>query len=327
MRSSHALIRFGLGVSLTLALAGSAFGRDAGADEQNPAPRLVSVRSYAPQQFRQSRIDYLAGEFPRQFPYRIAADPQGRIFVTDPAVSSVHVFDTLNNKRWEIRGDRRHRLTKPAYIAADADGNLYVTDIGLSGVLVYDATGLFVRTIGSGEFSMPSGVWVDRPRRRLYVADCWRGEVLSFDLEGNPLRVFGSEGRGPGQFACPRDLTVQGDKLLVLDAGNFRFQILDLQGKVLGILPFGADRKPFAFALDGADNLYYADMYSGGLVAIDPNGKMLGELEGQREPGQWVERPSCPNFVSLTPDARGNILALRPSLRVEVVQIVGNTAR
>jgi hypothetical protein len=23
--------------------------------------------------------------------------------VTDPAVSSVHVFDTLKNKRWEIR--------------------------------------------------------------------------------------------------------------------------------------------------------------------------------------------------------------------------------
>jgi DNA-binding beta-propeller fold protein YncE len=244
--------------------------------------------------------------------------------VTDPAVSSVHVFDTVSKKRWEIRGDRQHRLTKPAYIAADTDGNIYVTDLGLSGVIVYDPSGRFLRTIGSGEFNMPSGVWVDRPNRKLYVSDCWRGEVLSFDLQGIPLRVFGSQGRGPGQFACPRDLVVHGDKLLVLDAGNLRFQIFDLQGQLLGIRPFEVDRKPFAFALDAADNLYYVDMYSGGLVAVDPHGKMVGELEARRARGQWVERPSCPNFVSIATDAQGNILALRPSLRVEVVQVVGD---
>jgi hypothetical protein len=65
-------------------------------------------------------------------------------------------------------------------------------------------------------------------------------------------------------------------------------------------------------------------MYSGGLVAVDPHGKVLGELEAQRERGQWIEHPSCPNFVSVAADARGDILALRPSLRVEVVQVVGN---
>jgi DNA-binding beta-propeller fold protein YncE len=297
---------------LILAFPGIARGSDTPGGEQGPASRLASVRSYAPRQFRQSRIDYLSGEFPKQFPYRMAADPQGRIFVTDPAVSSVHVFDTLNHRRWEIRGDRHHRLARPAYIAADADGNVYVTDLGLSGVIVYDASGWFLRTIGSGEFGMPSGVWVDRPNRKLYVSDCWRGEVRSFDLRGNPLRVFGSRGPGPGQFSCPRDLVVHDEKLLVLDAGNFRFQIFDLQGKVLGILPFGADR------------LYYVDMYSGGLVAVDPHGKVLGELEAQRERGQWIEHPSCPNFVSVAADARGDILALRPSLRVEVVQVVGN---
>jgi len=324
MRSPYAFACVALFIP-ALTLAGGARGSDPPPEEPSPKVRLASVRTYVPQQFRQSRIDYLSGEFPTQFPYRIAADPQGRIFVTDPAVSSVHVFDTRNNKRWEIRGDRHHRLTRPAYIAADADGNIYVTDLGLSGVIVYSATGWFLRTIGSGEFTMPSGVWVDREQRKLYVSDCWRGEVLSFDLRGNPLRVFGSEGREPGQFACPRDLVVQSGKLLVLDAGNFRIQIFDLQGHLLGILPFGVDRRPFAFALDASDRLYYADLYSGGLVAVDTQGKTVGELEAQRERGRWIEHPSCPNFVSVAADARGNILALRPSLTVEVVQIVDST--
>ena len=287
--------------------------------------QLASVRTYTPQQFRQSRMDYLSGEFPKQFPYRMAADPQGRVYVTDPAVSSVHAFDTVNGRRWEIRGDRHHRLSHPAYIAADEDGNVYVTDLGLSGVMVYEASGSFLRTIGSGELTTPSGIWVDRPNRKLYVSDCGRGEVQSFDLSGNPLRVFGSQGRGPGEFSCPRDVVVHGDKLLVLDAGNYRFQIFDLDGHLLGILPFGVDRSPFAFAIDGASRLYYTDMYSGGLVAVDPHGKTLGELDAQHRHGQWINHPSCPNFLAVAADAEGNILALRPSLEIEVVRVLASS--
>lgn len=321
MRSPQILHRFVV-LLVILALPQASRAGDPPAADQSSAFHLASVRTYVPQQFRQSRMDYLSGEFPQQFPYRIAADSQGKIFVTDPGASSVHVFDTLQGKRWEIRGDRRHRLTKPTYIAADSEGNVYVTDLGLSGVLVYDAWGLFLRTIGPGQFNMPSGVWVDRDHRMLYVSDCWRGEVLSFDLRGNPLRVFGSQGRGPGQFSCPRDLVVHGEKLLVLDGGNARFQIFDLQGRLLGILPFGKDRQPFAFALDASDRLYYLDLYSGGLVALDSQGKIVGELEAQRQLGEWIERPSCPNFLSVAADAQGNMLALRPSLKVEVVQVV-----
>ena len=323
MRSLSTLLRAAL-ILLVVTCAGTARSSDAPA-EQNPAIGLASVQTYVPQQFRQSLIDYLSGEFPQQFPYRMAADPHGRIFVTDPAVSSVHVFDTVNGKRWEIRGDRNRRLNHPAYIAADQDGNVYLTDLGLSGVIVYDASGQFLRTIGSGETSLPSGVWVDRENRMLYISDCGSNQVLSFDLAGNPLRVFGSEGRGPGEFSCPRDLVVYGNKLLVLDAGNDRFQIFDLHGKLLGILPFGADRRPFAFAIDGAGRLYYADMYSGGLVAVDPQGKTVGELDAQRQRGQWIKRPSCPNFLALAADAEGDILALRPSLKIEVVRLLTNS--
>ena len=323
MRSPHTLVR-AFGFLLVLTCAGIARSGHM-LDDQSPTLHLASVQTYAPQQFRQSLMDHLSGEFPQQFPYRMAADPQGRIFVTDPAVSSVHVFDTLHKTRWELRGDRYHRLTRPAYIAADADGNVYVTDLGFSGVMVYDASGSFLRTIGSDELTTPSGVWVDGANRKLYVSDCGRGEVQSFDLSGNPLRVLGGPGREPGHFNCPRDLVVHGDKLLVLDAGNYRFQIFDLSGHLLGILPFGSDRSPFAFAIDGADRLYYTDMYSGGLVAVDPHGKTLGELEAQRQHGQWIEHPRCPNFLAVAADAEGDILVLRPSLRIEVVRALADS--
>ena len=70
MRSSYTFLRSGLFwlTFLILGLAGSALGSDTPADTQNPALRLASVRTYVPQQFRQSRIDYLSGEFPTQFP-------------------------------------------------------------------------------------------------------------------------------------------------------------------------------------------------------------------------------------------------------------------
>ncbi len=299
----------------------------------NDAPRnqaksshLASLRTYAPREFQQSRLDRLSGGLTRGVPYRMAADSQGRILVTDPVLSVVHVFDTKQGKRWQIKGDRRHRLDMPAYIAVDADDNIYVTELGRSVVSVFQPSGRFVRTIGLGVLKLPTGIGVDKQNRRLYVADWIRDEILSFDLEGKALQVFGSWGTGPGQLRRPLDIALHGNTLAVLDAGNLRFELFDLQGNLRGIWPFGVNRTPIALAFDAAGNLYYSDLDSGGLVAMDPQGRVLAGF-GQRPFGQWVPRSSIRlNFTCLARDALGKILALRPTLEVEVFELTSNAA-
>ncbi len=300
-------------------------GNDAPQD-QGKSSHLASVRTYTPREFKLLWLDHLSGGLDQRLPYRMAADSQGRILVTDPILSVVHVFDTRQGKRWQMKGDRRHGLDRPVYIAVDADDNIYVTEFGRSVVSVFQPSGYFVRTIGFGVLKMPTGIWVDKQNRRLYVADRIRDEILSFDLEGKPLHMFGSWGAGPGQLRCPLDITLHGDTLVVLDAGNSRFELFDLQGNFRGQWPFGVNRTPVAFAFDAAGNLYYVDLDSGGMAVMDPQGKVLAGF-GQRLFGQWTPRESRQlNFICVALDALGKILVLRPTLDVEVVELVNDAA-
>ena len=289
---------------------------------QAKSSRLASLRTYAPGDFHQSLLDRLSGGLAQRVPYRMAADSQGRILVTDPVLSVVHVFDTRQGKRCQMKGDRRHRLDTPVYIAVDAEDNIYVTEWGRFVVSVFEPSGRFMRTIGLDVLKLPTGIWVDKQNRRLYVADWIRDEILSFDLEGKPLQVFGSWGTGPGQLRRPLDIVLHRDTLVVLDAGNSRFELFDLQGNFRGLWPFGVNRTPIAFAFDAAGNLYYVDLDSGGLVAMDPQGKVLAGFE-QRPFGQWTPRSSARlNFMCVALDALGKILVLRPTLDVEVFEPV-----
>ncbi len=301
-----------------------AWGGNDAPQHQVQSSHLLSLGTYAPRAFQQSLLDRLSGGLAQRLPYRMAADSQGRILMTDPALSVVHVFDIKQGKRWQIKGDRRHRLTAPAYIAVDANDNIYLTDLGRSVVFVLQPDGRFLRTIGVGTLRLPTGIWIDKQNRRLYVADWIRDEILSFDLEGKPLQVIGSWGAGPGQLLHPRDIVLHNDVLVVLDAGNSRFELFDLQGRLRGIWPYGPNRTPIALASDPAGNLYYADMDSGGVVAMDPQGKVLAGF-GQRPFGQWIPRSSTgPNFMSLALDPLGRILAVRPTFEVEVLELISD---
>lgn len=314
------------GVALLLLAAiltqsGKGRARNGVPQEQSESSHLVSRRTYAPGDFRQSRLDRLSGGLAQQFPYRMATDSKGRILVTDFGLSVVHVFDTRQGTRWQIRGDPHHRLGRPRYIVVDADDNIYVTDVWLSAVVVFQPDGRFKQTIGAGVFKVPTGLSVDTQNRKLYVADWWKGEILSFDLGGNLLQSFGSAGRGPGQLSGPTDVVLHGDTLVVLDADNSRFQLFDLQGNFRGTWPFGFNRTPVSFAFDAADHLYYVDLDSGGLVATNPQGKVLARFDPQRRFGQWIPRPSGPNFTCVEVNAQGEVLALRPNFHIEVIEL------
>jgi len=327
MRRLHAAA--GVTVLLLLALitqTRKAWGGNDAPHNQVKSSHLASLRTYVPQEFQQSLMDRLSGGLGQRFPYRMAADSQGRILVTDPSLSVVHVLDTRQGKRWQIKGDRQHRLNMPASIAVDANDNIYLTELWRSVIFVFQPDGRFLRTIGFGVLKLPTGIWMDKQTRILYVADWTRDEILSFDLEGNPLRVFGSWGTGPGQLLHPVDVVLHGDTLVVLDAGNSRFELFDLQGNFRGMWPFGPNRTPIALACDAAGNLYYVDLDSGGLVAVDPQGKVLAGV-GQRPFGQLVPPSSARlNFMCVALDARGRILALRPTLDVEVFELVSDAS-
>lgn len=292
--------------------------------DQNSGPNIRAVRTIVPEDFRESLKDRLSGGLDHQVSYRMTMDSQQRILVTEPFLSLVQVFDTKQGKRWQIRGDRNQRMIFPTYIAVDGEDNIYISDSVLAAVMVFQPDGHFLRTIGGGHPDLPFGIVVDQSNHMLYVADYCRDEIQVYTLDGQLQQIIAKRGTEPGDLNGPVDLVLHHGVIFVLDAGNARFQIFDLKGNSKGILPFGNDRLPVAFALDAAGNLYCVDLYSLGMLVLDPAGKPLTALDIKVPYGQPGRGATPPSFTSLSEDPSGSVLALRPGLTIDVVKLETN---
>ncbi|MBI3483728.1 MAG: 6-bladed beta-propeller, partial [Acidobacteria bacterium] len=183
-------------------------------------------------------VDLVAG--PPQFhrmvrPYGIALDSLGRVIVSDPGVPAVHILDFEKQKYEQLNGGKGQPFRSPMGVAVDAQDNIYVSDSGLGIVFVFDSKGRHKSSIGklqggAGFFQRPTGIAVDSAAKRLYVADTLRHKIYALDLTGRVLGSFGERGLRPGQFNFPTEIVVRGEKLLVVDAMNFRVQTLTRDG-------------------------------------------------------------------------------------------------
>ena len=289
-----------------------------------PTAQVTTVRTFDPHSFQESRIDRLSGGLTQQIPFRMVTDSQGRILVTDPFLSLVHVFDVKAGKRSQINGDHLQRMIFPTYIAVDADDNIYVSEPLRSMVNVFRPDGHYLRTIGGPQLYIPFGLAVDKVARRLYVADHYQDVVQVYSLEGQYLQTIGSRGTASGELLDPCDIALHHGMLFVLDKGNARFQFFDLDGNSKGAWPFGDNRSPASFALDPAGNLYAVDLRSLGMMILDPAGNPVGSFDVVRPYGQPRAANEYPSVTSLAPNPDGSMLALRPALTIDVLKLQPN---
>ncbi len=180
-------------------------------------------------------LDVVAGEpafHALVAPYSVVTDSHGRVIVTDPAQSGIHVFDFSTQKYKFIYRDKENDgLLSPQCVAVDAADNIYVTDSETGKIFVFEPNGKFQRVIGSlkggeGFFKRPTGIAIDSGTQRIYVSDTLRNKIFVLDMRGNVLQTIGKTGDGNGEFNFPTELRLHGDELVVVDAMNFRVQVL-----------------------------------------------------------------------------------------------------
>jgi len=235
-------------------------------------------------------LDVVAGE--PQFhslirPYSVVTDSRGRVIVTDPGAYGIHIFDFAQQKyKFVARHDKgKDRLLAPQCVAVDAQDNIYVTDSESGKVFVFDANGKFSRVIGSlkfgeGFFKRPTGIAVDSAANRIYVTDTLRDKIFVMDLEGSVLQTIGSEGTGDLEFNYPTELRLDGADLLVVDAMNFRVQVLDRSGGFrysIGHIgdATGAMFRPKGIGVDSEGDLYVVDAMWGVVQVFNRKGELL----------------------------------------------------
>jgi DNA-binding beta-propeller fold protein YncE len=220
-------------------------------------------------------------------PYSITTDSKGRVIVTDPGLHGVHIFDFGKEKyKFLSRLDTdKDPLVSPQCVAVDAQDNIYVTDSESGKVFVFEAGGKFQRVIGSlkygeGFFKRPTGIAVDSAAQRIYVSDTLRNQIFLMDMQGSVLKRIGKSGTGNGEFNFPTELRLNGDDLAVVDAMNFRVQVLDKNGEfqyAIGKIgdDTGAMFRPKGVGFDSEGHLYVVDGMWNAVQVFNREGQLL----------------------------------------------------
>jgi DNA-binding beta-propeller fold protein YncE len=248
-------------------------------------------------------------------PYGVAAR-RGRLYVTDPAASTVHVFDIPQRRYFRLGEDGEAFLAKPIGIDVDAEGNVYVADTSLKIVRVYNRDGRHLRDVGvKGDFDRPTGVAVDPAGERLLVVD-----IGGIDSANHRVRVFdaaagrhlfdiGSRGSGDGQFNLPRDVAVGKDRrIYVVDGGNFRVSVFDWDGnyqKSWGKAgrSVGDFARPKELATDSEGRVYVVDAAFGNFQIFTPEGETLLFI-GNRGDADTPATYILPSGIAVDEDGR-----------------------
>lgn len=220
-------------------------------------------------------------------PYSVTTDSKGRIIVTDPGARGVHIFDFGKQKyKFLSRRDKeKNPLLMPQCVAVDAQDNIYVTDSEAGKVFVYNADGKYQRAIGSlkggeGIFKRPTGIAVDSAAQRIYVSDTLRHQIFIMDMQGSVLKKIGKLGTENGEFNYPTELRLHGNDLAVVDAMNFRVQVLDKNGEYeysIGKLDdqVGGMFRPKGVSFDSEGNLYVVDGLWSVVQVFNREGQLL----------------------------------------------------
>ncbi|MGB9772919.1 MAG: 6-bladed beta-propeller [Bacteroidota bacterium] len=222
-------------------------------------------------------------------PQGITVDADERILVTDPGARGFHIFDFKRKEYSFIREAKGISLLSPVGIAAAPDGTIYVSDPELHAVAVFDHEGRCKFSIKNG-LRRPTGVWVDN--NLLYVIDTEANQIVIFDTKGDEVYRIGRRGSADGEFNFPvylcsgKTRDEKNDrKLYVVDAMNFRLQILRQNGEFIykfGKLGNGVGdlARPKGVALDSDGHIYIVDALFDVVQIFDQKGTLLMALGG-----------------------------------------------
>jgi DNA-binding beta-propeller fold protein YncE len=160
-------------------------------------------------------------------------------------------------------------------IAVGSDGNVFVSDGSSRNIQKFSPSGQFIKRWGSegtgpGQFLTVSGLAADGAGR-LYALDSGgdpaNHRVQVFDLEGNFLFQWGSQGSGNGQFETLTDAAVSASgHVFVSDETLKRVQEFLPDGSFVGA--FGSEgtlvgqfQYPAGICADASGNVFVTDLF------------------------------------------------------------------
>jgi DNA-binding beta-propeller fold protein YncE len=249
-----------------------------------------------------------AGPGQLNFPYGVAMDPQGRVFVADDMNQRIVRYSTPATKyqykaRWGSYGTAPGQLAYPRGVATNNSGELFVANTGNDRVDVFDASGTLKRSFGtsgraSGQFDAPLGVAAD-PSGIRAVTDSVNGRVQLLNPDGTVASIWGSPNPGPTILPNPVAVALDGaGNGYVLDSRRSRIVFFDRASatspRTIGSEGSGPGQlsAPQALSIDAAGNIAVADYGNDRIARFTFQGQYLGSFPTE----------ASPRGVAVTPD-------------------------
>jgi tripartite motif-containing protein 71 len=241
-----------------------------------------------------------AGPGQLNFPYGVAIDPQGRVFVADDMNQRIVRYSTPATKyqykaRWGSYGTAPGQLAYPRGAATNGNGELYVANTGNDRIDVFDASGTLRRSFGisgraGGQFDAPLGVAADASGVRA-VTDSVNGRVQLINPDGTMATTWGSPNPGPTILPNPVAVAFDaGGNGFVLDNRRSTIVVFDRASATtprrIGSEGSGPGQllSPQALAMDASGTIVVADTGNERVTRFASDGTYLGSFPTDAAP-------------------------------------------
>ena len=207
-------------------------------------------------------IETTVGISTLSFPFGIAVDGSGTIYVTDTGNNRV-AKETYSAGNYAVSIVPTSKLVSPSGIAVDGSGNVYVVDTGSNRVLkeTYSSGTYSETVVPTSTLSFPGAVAADGSGN-VYIADSGNNRVL---LETLTSSGYNESILPTSSLGDPSGVAVDGSgNVYIADTDNNRIVVETLaSGKYTeSTVPTSSLSNPFGVAVDGIGNLYIADSYN-----------------------------------------------------------------
>ena len=226
-----------------------------------------------------------------------------RIYLADE-VGHISVFSLDGVFLYRIGRDNTNparNLKIPKQVKLDKQERVYVLDSAEMGSIhIFTQAGKRLKTIKAAQLHATTGAKKIKlsaiavsAQGQLFIADKISGKILQYDWHSNKVkRVFGSSGKGPGQYINTTALAVSDNfKIAVADSGNKKIDVYQLPSESLG----KEDPAPYAsIRFTGLAKLQCSNAYelnNGQLLCLDNkknavnildnNGKVIKTLDSK----------------------------------------------
>jgi DNA-binding beta-propeller fold protein YncE len=218
------------------------------------------------------------GQF--KFPYGIAGDKEGNVYVADLYNGNISIFDT-KGKFLRYFDDKKKLLKSPAGLRIYNE-KLYVTDVQQNKLFIFSLNGEKLLEISSGAnkkdtLYAPNAVAVDPKNDNIFICDSGNQRVQVFDKNGKFIRTINGSKGGTGSsiFVNPRGIGIDSRGILYV-VNNLAQMVYGFDEQGNEVFHFGSmgDQNdqfylPNGLFVDSSDHIYITDTLNGRVCAYN----------------------------------------------------------